>query len=268
MNHIKNFLIGMVVGVANVIPGVSAGTMAVILGIYDRLLNAITLKKDKLKENLPFLISIAIGAGIGILLFSNIIEYLYECYAMETSFAFIGIIIGSIPMIWKNASNKQQLKGSQWIPFIITFTLMIVMALSSNQTTDQEVITSINLMESIWLLVAGAISAFAMIIPGISGSFIMLTLGVYTTVISAISNIDLAVIIPVGIGVLIGIVGGTQIVKILLNKYRQATYLAILGLVVGSLFSLYPGFVFNLRGAISIVLMIIGLLISYYFSDK
>ncbi|MEG0013218.1 MAG: DUF368 domain-containing protein [Cellulosilyticaceae bacterium] len=268
MNHIKNILIGMILGVANVIPGVSAGTMAVSLGIYDKLLDAISLKKEKLKKNFPFLVSLAIGVAVGILVFSNAITYLYDHYSIETSFAFIGIIIGSIPMVWRNIAKEGKVQTVGWIPCIITFMIMLIMAFTAEDASNQVVMTSVNIVESIWLIIAGAISAFTMIIPGISGSFIMLTLGVYTTTIGAISDMNLLILIPVGIGVLIGLLGGTKIVKILLNKYRQTTYLAILGLVVGSIFTLYPGFYFNISGIIAIVLMIIGAYISYYFSDK
>lgn len=268
MNHIKNILIGMILGIANVIPGVSAGTMAVSLGIYDKLLDAISIKKEKLKENFPFLISLAIGVATGILLFSNAITYLNNHHSIETSFAFIGIIIGSIPMVWRNIAKEGKVKHTRWIPCIITLAIMLMMTFISGNSSDQVVMTSVNLLESIWLILAGAISAFAMIIPGISGSFIMLTLGVYTTTIAAISDMNLAILIPVGIGVLIGLIGGTKIVKILLDKHRQTTYLAILGLVVGSIFTLYPGFDFSVTGIIAIGLMIIGAYISYYFSDK
>lgn len=268
MKHIKNVLIGMVLGVANVIPGVSAGTMAVIMGIYDKLLDAITIKKEKLKKNLPFLVSVGVGAIIGILVFSSAIKYLYANYGMETSFTFIGIIIGSIPMIWRNVANEGKVKSIKWSIFIVTFLIMLFMAFSGQDETSQQVFTKINFMGTIWLVVSGAISSFAMIIPGISGSFIMLTLGVYTTVITAISDMNLIVIIPVGIGILIGLVGGTKLVKILLNKYRQATYLAILGLVIGSIFTLYPGSIFNMRGFVALIFMLIGAFVSYYFSDK
>lgn len=267
MNYIKNVLIGMVLGVANVIPGVSAGTMAVSLGIYDKLLDSITLKKEKLKKNLPFLMTLLVGIALGILLFSQGITYLYENYTMETSFTFMGIILGSIPMIWRSVAKEGKVKPAGWIPCIVTFGIMIVMLFMGDDASNQAVITRVNFMGSIWLVIAGAISAFAMIIPGISGSFIMLTLGVYTTVMSAIPT-NLGILIPTGIGVVIGLIGGTKLVKILLRDHTQATYLAILGLVLGSIFTLYPGFELNSKGIVAIVLMIVGASISYYFSDK
>ncbi|MGL4737982.1 MAG: DUF368 domain-containing protein [Cellulosilyticaceae bacterium] len=268
MNALKQVLIGMVLGVANVIPGVSAGTMAVIMNIYDDLLEAISLDKQKLKRNFTFLVTIGIGAVVGILVFSNTLEYLYEHFNKPTSFFFIGVIIGSIPMIWRNASKGDPLTITKSIPFVVTLVVMAVMAVGTQSDTAQKALTNLDMMQTLWIMFAAAISAFAMIIPGISGSFIMLTLGVYTTTITAISDFNIAILIPVGVGVLIGLVIGTQIVKVLLSRFRQGTYLAILGLVVGSIFTLYPGLTMNKEGIISLIIMGIGMVISYAFSDK
>lgn len=268
MSAFKQVLMGMVLGVANVIPGVSAGTMAVIMNIYDDLLEAISLNRQKLKKNFMFLMTIGIGAVIGILVFSNTLEYLYEHFNRPTSFFFIGVIIGSIPMIWRQALKGGGLTIGKVLPFGVTLLIMAVMAIGSDADTAQKALTDLNMPQTLWVMFAAAISAFAMIIPGISGSFIMLTLGVYTTTITAISNFNIAILIPIGIGVLIGLVVGTQIVKVLLSRYRQATYLAILGLVIGSIFSLYPGFTMNKEGIISLIIMGIGVIISYAFSDK
>ncbi|MGL4344248.1 MAG: DUF368 domain-containing protein [Cellulosilyticaceae bacterium] len=268
MKGIKQILIGMVLGIANVIPGVSAGTMAVILNIYDELLEAISLNKQRLKANMRFLLALGIGAVAGILIFSNAFKYLYDHYNRPTSFFFIGIIIGSIPMIWKEASKGYHLTLKKIFPFIVTLFIMAVMAVTGEQETTQKALTQLNLVQTVWMIFAAGISAFAMIIPGISGSFIMLTLGMYTTTITAISDFNLMILIPIGVGVMIGLVAGTQIVKKLLINHRQATYLAILGLVVGSVFTLYPGFQMNKEGIISFILMGAGMVLSYKFSNE
>lgn len=268
MGYIKEVFMGMILGVANVIPGVSAGTMAVILNIYDRLLDAVSLDKKKLKDNIKFLIAIGMGAVIGILIFSNTLKYLYEHFNRPTSFFFIGVIIGSIPMIWRQANSGDRLNFRKIIPFSVTFIIMAIMAMTGDNDTTQAALKELDLAQNIWMVFVAAISAFAMIIPGISGSFIMLTLGAYTTTITAISEFNIAILIPIGIGVLIGLILGTQIVKRLLKHCRQATYLAILGLVIGSIFTLYPGLSLNKEGIISLILMVAGTLLSYTFSEK
>ena len=171
-------------------------------------------------------------------------------------------------MVINHARAGEKIRSKNWIPFIITFGVMIVMVLTNDAEANEVILREINLGMSIWLIFAGAISAFSMIIPGISGSFIMLTLGVYTSVITAVSEFNFAILIPVAIGILIGLILGIKIVKVLLSKYQQATYMAILGLVIGSVLVIYPGFTFNFTGFFALICMCIGIMITYSFADK
>ncbi|OON98392.1 MAG: hypothetical protein ATN35_01035 [Epulopiscium sp. Nele67-Bin004] len=259
---------GMVLGIAQVTPGVSAGTMAVILKIYDRLLDAISLDLNKLKRNLSFLIPLGVGVVGGVLLFSNLITYLFDNFNMQTNFAFIGVILGSIPMIYKKITAEGKVKPNSTIVFIVPLLFMLYMALSGEGGENTNIIRELNVYNTMILVFAGAISAFTMIIPGISGSFILLTIGCYTTVVTAVSELNVVVLIPVAVGVVIGLLGGSQLVRALLKSYTQATYLAILGLVVGSIFTLYPGISFDMIGVVSVICMVVAFVISYYFSEK
>ncbi|ONI41438.1 hypothetical protein AN640_08010 [Candidatus Epulonipiscium fishelsonii] len=264
----RNIFIGMILGIANVIPGVSAGTMAVIFKIYDQLLDSISLDMEKLKKNFNFLAALGIGVVIGVVGFSSIITYLYENYSMQTSFAFIGVIVGSIPMIYKKVSQEGPVNFDGLILFVIPLFIMLYMSIQGDSGENTTIIRQLSTMSMVWLIFAGAISAFTMIIPGISGSFILLTIGAYTTIITAISERNVLILIPVGIGVVIGLVGGSKLVRILMEKYTQNTYLVILGLVVGSIFTLYPGFSLNKTGIISIICMTAAAIISYSFSEN
>lgn len=268
IKHGINIFYGIILGISNVIPGVSAGTMAVVLNIYDDLLDAVSLKKDHLKKNFMFLATIGIGAVIGILLFSNAITFLFENYNLPTNFLFIGIIIGSIPMIINHAKEGQIIRSKNWIPFVITLGIMISMTLTKDTQANALILREVNTGMALWLALAGAISAFSMIIPGISGSFIMLTLGIYTSVITAVSEFNLGILIPVAMGIMVGLVLGVKIVKVLLTRYNQATYMAILGLVIGSVLVIYPGFTFNINGFFALICMCIGMRITYSFSNK
>lgn len=268
IKHGINIFYGIILGISNVIPGVSAGTMAVVLNIYDDLLDAVSLKKDNLKKNFMFLATIGIGAAIGILLFSNAITFLFEKYNLPTNFLFIGIIIGSIPMIINHVKEGQKIRSKNWIPFVITLGIMISMILTKDTQANALILREADASMTLWLALAGAISAFSMIIPGISGSFIMLTLGVYTSVITAVSEFNLGILIPVAMGIMVGLILGVKIVKVLLTRYNQATYMAILGLVTGSVLVIYPGFTFNVTGFFALICMCIGMRITYSFSDK
>ncbi len=246
MDMVKFVIFGAIVGVANIIPGVSGGTMAVILKIYDRLIETLSLKH--VKKNLPFIIPLGIGAAVGIVLFSKAIEFLLGNYPMATNFTFMGLILGSIPMIFQRArGEKMEAKGL--VSFLVALVVMVVIALL--KPAESNAVLALNPLNLLILFGASAISTFAMILPGISGSFVMLVLGVYTTVLTSISGVFtwpidgatwhcVGMLIPVGLGCIIGLIFGSKLVDVLIRKQPQATYFAILGLVVGSLLAVFP----------------------------
>ena len=246
MDMVKFVIFGAIVGVANIIPGVSGGTMAVILKIYDRLIETLSLKN--VKKNLPFIIPLGIGAAVGIVLFSKAIEFLLGNYPMATNFTFMGLILGSIPMIFQRArGEKMGAKGM--VSFLVALVVMVVIALL--KPAESNAVLALTPLNLLILFGASAISTFAMILPGISGSFVMLVLGVYTTVLTSISGVFtwpidgatwhcVGMLIPVGLGCIVGLIFGSKLVDVLIRKQPQATYFAILGLVVGSLLAVFP----------------------------
>ena len=246
MDMVKFVIFGAIVGVANIIPGVSGGTMAVILKIYDRLIETLSLKN--VKKNLPFIIPLGIGAAVGIVLFSKAIEFLLGNYPMATNFTFMGLILGSIPMIFQRArGEKMEAKGM--VSFLVALVVMVVIALL--KPAESNAVLALTPLNLLILFGASAISTFAMILPGISGSFVMLVLGVYTTVLTSISGVFtwpidgvtwhcVGMLSPVGLGCIVGLIFGSKLVDVLIRKQPQATYFAILGLVVGSLLAVFP----------------------------
>lgn len=269
MEFLKRMLCGLVIGVANIIPGVSGGTMAVVLGIYDKLLAAISFKN--LKQNILFLLPVGIGGAGGILLLSKAIKFLILNYPMCTNFAFIGLILGSIPMIWNRMcrcapDGKLHASGAFWA--LPTFALMILFLALDNGTIENAIVTELTPAFAVKLLLVSAVSAFAMILPGVSGSFVMLLLGTYTTVITAISDLNIIMLIPVAAGCLLGILLGAMFISKLLQRFPQATYCAIMGLILGSLFNIYPGFSLNWQGILSLLLMAVFGYISWWFSKR
>ena len=246
MDMVKFVIFGAIVGVANIIPGVSGGTMAVILKIYDRLIETLSLKN--VKKNLPFIIPLGIGAAVGIVLFSKAIEFLLGNYPMATNFTFMGLILGSIPMIFQRArGEKMEAKGM--VSFLVALVVMVVIALL--KPAESNAVLALTPLNLLILFGESAISTFAMILPDISGSFVMLVLGVYTTVLTSISGVFtwpidgvtwhcVGMLIPVGLGCIVGLIFGSKLVDVLIRKQPQATYFAILGLVVGSLLAVFP----------------------------
>lgn len=270
--YIKLIICGMVFGIANVIPGVSGGTMLVVFGIYDQLTEAISGVKAIIK-NIVFLIFVGIGAGVGILGFASVISSLFERFGVQTNMYFIGLIVGSIPMIYRMGTSEtaEKVKPMCAVPFILAIAAVIGLTVMNNmmeqsgvvQTAEQ--ITGFDPLTTVKFLVCAFVAAVAMIIPGLSGSFVMLLLGVYQTVISSIhlSSLNFYVIVPVAVGVILGVILGAKLISTLIKKYKLMMYSAIMGLVVGSVYAILPdGFGFNLSTGYGFVCLLFGVLTS------
>lgn len=273
MNYFINFLKGAAVGIANIIPGVSGGTLAVITGIYNKLIDIIGnflshLKSwTKLKEDFKFLIPIGLGAVIGIVLFSKVLKWLLATFNMPTMFCFMGLIIGSLPLLFNQAKEKG-FKIKYLIPFAITLILMIILNIIGANVTEGSGIetfdkTPINM---ILLVFYGFIAAGTMVIPGISGSMVMMIMGIYTAILTAVSTLDIIILLPFAFGVLIGVIVVSKLMNILLKKFYSYTYFAILGFIIGSIIFIFPEFAFNLTGLVSVIVFIIGFVVSYFVS--
>lgn len=286
-NSIKTFIIGIIIGIANVIPGVSGGTLVVVFNIYDKFVNAITLNIKKIINNWKFILPLFLGMAIGIIFFSKGITLLYKNYPIQANYFFSGLIAGSIPLLFnysiKKYDSKQinsKLKYALIGVFILIGILIILGFETLQKTTSDSVNSTIlpdfSLSLSIKLLIGGILAAFAMIIPGISGSLLLLTMGVYTTIISAISAFfsketilnSLFIIIPTGIGILIGLFLGAKLISILIKKIPNYSYSVILGLIIGSLIIIFPGFS-NINGFIlfaSSICFLLGFCLAYFSS--
>ena len=266
----KNFITalkGAALGTAFVIPGFSGGTMAVILKIYDRLLDAISLSIEKLKKNFGFILFLVIGMAAGVFATAVGLSWLFENHPVPTALTLTGIVVGSLPMIWKECTSESKFKPLNIIPFLIAFAVMVVMFFIENaDTAEAAVQTDFSFVLALKLAAGGFIAAISMVIPGISGSLMLTIMGMYETSITAVKDLNIALIAPVGIGAVVGILSGAKIISLLLKKFRQSTYSVIIGLIVGSLLTIFPSdFSFNSEGIIGIVLGIIGFIIPILF---
>lgn len=236
----KNIYRGIMMGASDVIPGVSGGTIAVLLGIYDRLIAAINgfLSKDW-KKQLGFLVPLGIGVATAILLLSHVIEWLFEHYPGPTQFFFLGLIIGVLPYLFRKAEARSTFKGRHIL--LLAIGIIIVGSMFFLNADEGAIITQLNTTTYILLFISGFIASSAMILPGISGSFMLLILGVYPTVIGAISNFQLDIIVVTGIGIVIGIVVMSKIINYFLTHHKTATFAVIIGMVIGSVFVVFPG---------------------------
>lgn len=262
MGDVKNLFYGILLGVSNIIPGVSAGTVAVILGIYNTLINSISGILKNFKVNFRFLFFIGIGVLIGIIGLSNIMDNLLEKYPWQMSYLFMGLIAGSIVILFKEAMSFKP-KKIHFVYFLITFLILVGMKFI-NPSTDVVIISELNLKTILILVLSGFLASSSMILPGISGSFVLVLLGIYNSIISAVSHFQIKILIPFGVGVVLGFVVMVKLIEYMLKKFKVQSYMAILGLVVGSIVSIFPGFEFSSIGISCIITFIFGFLISLF----
>ncbi|MCL2087392.1 MAG: DUF368 domain-containing protein [Oscillospiraceae bacterium] len=338
MQGFQGFIYGVVFGIVNVIPGISGATMMVIMGCYDKVCGALALDFKHIKENLRFLIPFGVGVIAGIVGAAVVLSGLFELYPVPTYFLFIGLILGSLPFVYRTATKYEKFKKSSIIPIVLATALVVGLSVfgdlsdessdirwsrdgtgtftttyknNTNQDISEfhlrfkegEIVSVVgaqlyyveNTFETIFggvsdeaqnnairplgadrlgagesftfryvsaagnpvefqpkvkynmsvmffmvLLFGGMLSAAAMVMPGISGSFMMVLLGIYTTVISAVKNMDIVVLLPAGLGVLIGLVAGAKLIKWLLKRFYTVSYSVIIGLVIGSAYAILP----------------------------
>ncbi|AYE35562.1 DUF368 domain-containing protein [Clostridium septicum] len=267
MKNLINMLKGMAIGISNIIPGVSGGTMAVVLGIYDKIISSVINFFKDWKKNGLFLAELAIGAAIGILAFSNLITFLLDNYPSQTNLFFIGLILGSAPLIFKKATESQVNK-SNYVWFVIAFVLLAIMGIVGEAEGAIKVVSELSIGTIIILLIAGFVAAATMILPGVSGSFILIMIGMYYPIVNAVKEFNIPVLIVVAVGVLLGFITMTKVIETLFNKYPQTVYFIILGLILGSIFGIYSGIGNGFMILVSISDFIIGFLISYMLGKK
>lgn len=243
---IKNIIKGIIIGIANIIPGVSGGTMAVSMGIYDKLIHCVTHLFSEFKKSVKFLIPIFIGAAIGLVGLSFAIEYMFAHFPLPTNLLFIGLIVGGLPAIWKKVKGNA-IKGGHILSFLIFFALVAGLAAFGNGE-GADVVLNPGLGMMVILFLIGVLASATMIIPGVSGSMILLLLGFYNPIVSEINafiralvSLDgaglrrgFALFIPLGIGIVVGIFGIAKIIEIVFEKFPLYAYWAIIGLIVAS----------------------------------
>ena len=276
---ILNILRGIVIGISNVIPGVSGGTMMVSMGIYDRLILVLTHFVKRFKEAVALLVPIGIGMLLAIAIFAKLFsEVFFPKFPLQTNLFFIGLILGGLPIIYKKVKGIS-IRLPQIIAFLLFFLLVTALAVVGEGSGASADIT-LSAGNVIKLFCVGVIAAATMVIPGVSGSMIMMVLGYYNTIIDTINAfIDAArafdipavldtfvVLVPFGIGVVVGIVAVAKLIEFMLKKYPLVTYWAIIGLIVASPFAILIMMQVGAIGIVEIltgvVLLAVGFLIS------
>ncbi len=278
---IVNILRGMVVGIANVIPGVSGGTMMVSMGIYDRLILVLTHFIKRMKEAVALLVPILIGMLLSIAIFAKIFsEILFPRFPLQTNLFFIGLILGGLPVIYGKVKGNT-IKIPQIIAFLLFFVMVVGFAFVGEGGGSSADI-SFRAGNVIKLFGVGIIAAATMVIPGVSGSMIMMILGYYNTLIDTINDFinalkafDIAamldtfvVLVPFGIGVVIGIVAVAKLIEFMLKKFPLVTYWAIIGLIAASPFAILIMMEIGAVGIVEILTGVVLLVAGFFISLK
>lgn len=280
---IKNLLKGMVMGIANIIPGVSGGTMAVSMGIYDRLIHCVTHLFKEFKESMKFLIPIFLGIGIALVGLSFIIEPAFAYFPLQTNCLFIGLIVGGLPAVWQKVKGKG-IKAGYIIPFILFFALVVGLA-AIGEKEGAAADLSFSLWSVIKLFAVGIIASATMVIPGVSGSMMLLLMGYYNPIVSTIKNFvtalasfDMAgileacgVLVPMGIGIVVGIFAIAKLIEIIFEKFPIQAFWAIIGLIVASPVAIFllgdVGAITVIGVLTSIVTFVIGFFVAVKLGD-
>ena len=252
----------MALGAGAIAPGVSGGALAVIFGLYDKITYFIANFTKNFKENIIYFMPVGIGGAAGVLIFSRIIEYLFKFHEVEVKYAFVGLMFGTLPSVIQEA-NKKGYKHKYLIALVLSLGITLIAAYFENN--------SVNFMHDggtsiIHMIIYGVIIGFGTIIPGISASIILMYMGAYEIVIGAISNIQIAVIFYLGIGFVISVLLFAKLICILFEKAYGITYYAILGLVLGSVVSIFPGVEFTLDYLLNFIILIACWFLSYSLS--
>ncbi len=276
---------GFIMGIANIIPGVSGGTLAMTLGIYEQFISAISHIFSKLKENLAFLIPIMLGIGISLLTMSRVIDYSYLHFPLPTTLFFVGLVLGGIPMIYKKVEQEKKTDPANLIIFLLTFGLVMFMAFVPMLFTSLKDVdlSTLSIGGYAVLFLVGVIAAGTMVIPGVSGSLMLMLLGYYYPIIELIKNItkfqDLGHNIVVagvfGIGVIVGFLLISKLIEFLFSKYEKKFYFGVLGFIIASapaiLISAFQEVTFVMdvvQILLAIVLFVVGSIISYKLGEK
>ena len=290
MSFLFDIIKGMLIGVANIIPGVSGGTMMVSMGVYEKIIGVVNNLFKDIKKSILTLLPLGIGMLLGVAVFSFIIPWCLEVYPFPTSFCFIGLILGGVPAIVKPAKESLHKEGkSISLPHILAFVVFFAIAVGMsvmNDTQTNFASFDLNIGFMLIMFIVGVVSAATMVIPGVSGSLVLMILGVYAGIMSSISGFISAVLAfdwaqifyyvgilaPFGIGVIVGIFAVAKLIEFLFAKFPSITYCGILGLIVASPIAIVIKMGHNNINVVTvilgIVLLAVGAWFTYWFGKK
>lgn len=259
MKFIIDVLKGIALGSGCILPGISSGVLCVVFGIYDKLVNSIINIFKDFKKNFLFLFPIFIGISIGVLLFGNILRYLFSSYENIIKCIFAGLILGSIPTLIKSEVKEHSFRLHFLIYTIITL-LFSILLIYLERTFNTSSIFNISFL---YLFISGFLMSIGVVFPGVSSTVILMLLGVYPLYLEAVSLLNFSVLFPMGLGLFFGCIIFLNIINFFMSKFSSQTMYSIIGFVIGSTFILLP----NNLSVINVLLLGLGFITSLFFSN-
>lgn len=261
---ILRFLKGIIVGIGGVAPGLSGSVLLIIFGMYRQTLDALgSLLKD-FRKNIAFLLPLVAGMILGVLAFSKIIDFCLRTFEMPTRFCFLGLIVGTLPMVWQEVKKEGFSKGYYFV-ILLAFALGIWFFTANPNAFPQ--VTNPNLLQKILL---GAAVAMTAIVPGVDPAVFLSTLGLYLTYVTALATFDVSILLPM----LIGVAGGAVVISAVMSALFRKAYTATFSVIFGIFLSMIPNMLtancrlgWNGMSLISLLLALIGFAVSYYLGD-
>ena len=262
---LKTIVKGFIVGSSMMIPGVSGGSMAMILGEYDRLISSIPslFSRKTFLGSLKYLSVFVLAALAGIVIVARPLEILINRYALIIMYLFLGAVCGTIPMMVRKARSEGfDLKSLVCVilGIILVFSIELIPEGVFNPSLDS------GFFDILIQVFGGILVSVGLVLPGISTSYLLLVLGLYEPIIEALSNNQFTLLIPIVLGLLVGILALTKILEIAMSRYPKITYMMILGFLLGSIKEIYPGLPSGIGILIAIILFVIGFFVVYKLS--
>lgn len=265
MAFLKNFFKGIIAGIGGIAPGLSGSVLLVILGLYERMVNAIGTLFQNFKQNVKFLVPLLLGMGVGVLLFSKIVDYLLETFAFQTRYGFLGLIVGTIPLFYREV-RKNGFRNRYYIVIVAAAALGFFLFGFNRHLFPT--VTEPNFWQSMLLGVAVAGSS---IVPGVDSAAIMSAFGLYELYVHSLAEFNLQILIPAAGGLIVGALVISMAMNLLIKRAYTGTFSTIFGLFL----AVIPTVVMQEscavtsvpRGVEAIGYAVVGVLISLYFGD-
>ena len=254
MSYISNFVKGIAIGAGAILPGISSGVLCVVFGLYEKLLDSVLGFFKNVKKNIKFLLPIFLGAILGVLVFSRILSFLLYYYPTQTKSTFVGFILTSVPSLIRDANKKQKFRLRYvlyllFALFLGIFTVILEKNLSFNTNSS---------FNYFYLILCGFLMSIGVVVPGVSSTIILMLLGVYSAYLTSVANLYFPILVPIGIGLVIGAFVFMKLTKYCLNNYYSQTFYIIIGFTLGSILVIWPDFSPDLSGVFSFLCMMIG----------